>query len=166
MPRPEKGPRPEPNPDPSHNPNSGSEPPTHHPIPRRDRARLFFFLGLLASAILYSAYNLYVLDPYIYANMGRGVRHGYKFGSLLIAWLIGILVFRKIAPSWLTHLWNTLYAASIAILLILALYDAMIHNLPSSFRQPVSTFHEALISPIPYVVIALLNFATRRPPTI
>ena len=135
----------------------------HHAIPSRDKTRLYFFLGLLASAILYSAYNLYVLDPYIYADMGRGIRHGYKFGSLLVAWVIGFLVFRKIAAVWLTQLWNTLYAVSLCLLLILALYDAIIHNLPASFRQPVSTFHEALISPIPYVVIGLLNFATHRP---
>ena len=127
-----------------------------------DRARLYFFLGLLASAILYSAYNLYVLDPYVYASMGRGIRHGYKFGSLLLAWLIGFLVFQKIAPAWLNQLWNILYAAGLAILIILALYDAFIHNLPPSIRQPVSTFHETLISPIPYVVIGLLTRATRR----
>lgn len=156
MPRPEQA-------SPS-NPNPGSDL-THHPIPRRDKVRLYFFLGLLASAVLYSAYNLYVLDPYIYAGMGRGVRHVYKFGSLLLAWMIGFLVFRKIAPAWLTYLWNTLYLLSVGLLVILALYDAVIHNLPPSFRQPVSTFHEALISPIPFVVIGLLNFGMRRRPT-
>ncbi len=155
MPRPEKGSPP--------NPNSHTS--SRHPIPRSDRARLYFFFGLLASAALYSAYNLYVLDPYVYAGMGRGVRHGYKFGSLILAWLIGFLVFRKIAPSWLTHLWNTLYVAGVCLLVIFAIYDAAIRNLPPSFRQPVSTFHEALISPIPYVVIGLLNFATRRSPS-
>ncbi|HTR29480.1 MAG TPA: hypothetical protein VMH27_09425 [Puia sp.] len=127
-----------------------------------DRARLYFFLGLLGSAILYSAYNLYVLDPYVYTSMGRGVRHGYKFGSLLLAWLIGLLVFRQIAPAWLNQLWNILYAAGLALLIVLALYDAFIHILPPSLRQPVSTFHEALISPIPYVVFGLLTRATRR----
>ena len=131
---------------------------------QRDKARLYFFLGLLASAILYSAYNLYVLDPYIYADMGRGVRHVYKFGSLLLAWLIGFLVFRKIAPAWLNQLWNILYVAGLALLVLLAMYDALIHHLPPSLRQPVSTFHEALISPIPYVVIGLLTRATRRAP--
>jgi hypothetical protein len=67
-----------------------------------------------------------------------------------------------IAPAWLNQLWNILYAAGLALLIILALYDAVIHNLSPSLRQPVSTFHEALISPIPYVVIGLLTRATRR----
>jgi hypothetical protein len=136
--------------------------PASHPIPRRDRARLFFFLGLLASAILYSAYNLYILDPYVYEKMGRSTRHIFKFGSLILAWLIGFLVYRSLAPAWLRHLWNILYLASLAILLLLAAWDAAIHGLPPSIRQPISTFHEALISPIPYVVIGLLTRAARR----
>jgi hypothetical protein len=131
----------------------------------RDKTRLLFFFGLLATAILYSGYNLYVLDPYVYESMGRSTRHIYKFGAIIIAWLIGFAAFRKIAPAWLLQLWNILYAAGLLILLLLAGYDALIHPLPPTLRQPISTFHEALISPIPYVVIGLLNFATRRTPT-
>ena len=129
---------------------------------RRDKARIYFFIGLLASAILYSAYNLYILDPYIYATMGRSTRHLYKFGSIIIAWLIGFLVLRKTAPSWLLQLWNILYTAGLTLLLLLAAWDTLIHPLLPTLRQPISTFHEALISPIPYVVIALFNHAIRR----
>lgn len=135
---------------------------THRPISPRDKTRLFFFIGLLATAILYSAYNLYVLDPYIYADMPRTTRHIYKFGAIILSWLIGYLTFRKTAPEWLIQLWNILFATGLTILIILALYDAIIHPLPPGLRQPISTFHEALISPIPFVVLGLLNFATRR----
>ncbi|HET6253220.1 MAG TPA: hypothetical protein VFE32_04075 [Puia sp.] len=131
-------------------------------IPPRDKARLYFFLGLLASAILYSAYNLYILDPYVYAAMGRSTRHIYKFGSIIIAWLIGFLIFRKIAPAWLLQLWNIIYIAGLGLLLLLAGYDSLIYPLPQTLRQPISTFHEALISPIPYVVLALLTIAIHR----
>jgi hypothetical protein len=132
---------------------------------RPDKARLFFFLGLLASAILYSAYNLYILDPYVYESMGRGTRHVYKFGSIILSWLIGFLVYRQFAPAWLVQLWNILFGAGLAILLLLAAWDALIRPLSLGFRQPVSTFHEALIAPIPYVVFGLLIRATRRAPT-
>jgi hypothetical protein len=131
---------------------------------RRDKARLYFFLGLLAAAILYSAYNLYILDPYVYEDMARSTRHFYKFGSIVIAWLIGFSVFRKTAPAWLLQLWNIIYTTGLGILLLLAACDTFIHPLPPTLRQPISTFHEALISPIPYVVIGLLNFAIRRTP--
>jgi hypothetical protein len=132
---------------------------------RRDKVRLYFFLGLLATAILYSAYNLYILDPWVYMDMDRGTRRFYRFGGVIIAWLIGFIVFRKTAPAWFLQLWNILYSASLGLLLFLAGYDAFIHPLPPALRQLISTFNEAVISPIPYVVIGLLNFASRRSPT-
>ena len=94
--------------------------------------------------------------------MGRSTRHLYKFGSILIAWLIGFLCFRKIAPAWLLQLWNIIYTTGPGLLLLLAAYDTFIHPLSPTLRQPVSTFHEALISPIPYVVVGLLNRASFR----
>jgi hypothetical protein len=129
--------------------------------PAKAKARLIFLIGLLVSIILYSAYNLYILDPFVYEKMSRPTRHFFKFGSLILAWAIGFLAFRNLAPSWLRHLWNILYASSGTLLLILAIIDAAIHGLPPAIRQPISTFHEALISPIPYVVIGLLIRATR-----
>lgn len=129
---------------------------------RPDKARLYFFVGLLASAILYSAYNLYILDPYVYASMSRSTRHVYKFGSIILSWLIGFVVYRKFGPPWLVQLWNIVFAAGLVILLLLAAWDTLIHELSPSLRQPVTTFHEALIAPIPYVVFGLLIRATRR----
>jgi hypothetical protein len=103
-----------------------------------------------------------VLDPYVYADMGRSTRHVYKFGALLLTWLIGFLVYRQLAPIWLRHLWNIIYATGLALLLLLATYDAAIHPLSPTFRQAISTFHDALISPIPYVVIGILTWASFR----
>lgn len=128
----------------------------------RDKIRLYFFLGLLGAALLYSAYNLYVLDPDVYLRMGRSTRHVYKFGAVILSWLIGFLVFRKTAPGWLLLVWHLLFAAGLVILVLLAGYDATIHELPPSLRQPVSTFNEFLISPIPYVFVGIVSRGTAR----
>src|ERR1700761_4157210 len=106
--------------------------------------RLYFILGLLASIILYTAYNLYILDPYVYERMGRSTRHIYKFGSIILSWLIGYLAFRKFSPTWVLQLWHFLFAAGLLLLLILAAWDILINPLPPYLKQPVSTFHEAL----------------------
>jgi hypothetical protein len=136
-----------------------------HPLQPADKARLYFFLGLLASAILYSVFILCLLNTLSYETVPRNTRHLYKFGSLILAWFIGFIIYRKLAPAWLLQLWNLSFAASLSLLLALAAYDAFIHTLPLSFRDPINTFHETLISPIPYVVFGLLNFAVRRPPS-
>jgi len=135
------------------------------PLQPADKARLYFFLGLLASAILYSVVFLCLLNTSSYETMPRTTRHFYKFGSLILAWLIGFIIYRKLAPAWLLQLWNLSFAACLGLLLALAAYDAFIHILPLPLRDIISTFHEALISPIPYVVFGLINFATRTPPS-
>jgi|HubBroStandDraft_1064217.scaffolds.fasta_scaffold49886_3 hypothetical protein len=136
---------------------------TRHSLQPPDKARLYFFLGLLASAILYSAFFLFLLNTASYETMPRITRHVYKFGSLILAWLIGFIIYRKIAPAWLLQLWNVTFAIVLTLLLSLAAYDAFIHTLPLSLRDAISTFHQAVISPIPYVVLGLLNFAVNRP---
>ncbi|HLI93542.1 MAG TPA: hypothetical protein VKU83_08025 [Puia sp.] len=130
----------------------------------RDKIRLYFFLGLLATALLYSAYNLFILDPYVYERMSRGTRHIYKFGAVIISWLIGFLVFRKRTAGWLVLIWHLAFGVGLAILILFAGYDAAIRELPPPVRQPVSTFHEFLISPIPYVFIGIVSRAVRRNP--
>jgi hypothetical protein len=130
-----------------------------HSLQPTDRARLYFFLGLLAIAILYSFVVLCLLSTTAYLTVPRNTRHLYKFGALILAWLIGFFIYRKIAPAWLLQLWNISFAASLSFLLVLAAYDAFFHTLPLSFRDIISTFHEVLISPVPYVVFGLLNFA-------
>jgi hypothetical protein len=142
-------------------------PPRDKPRPLRptDKARLYFFLGLLASAIQYSVVTLCLLNTSAYETTPRTTRHLYKFGSLILAWLIGFVVYRKIASAWLLQLWSLSFAVCLGLLLALAAYDAFIHTLPLFLRDIITTFHEALISPIPYVVFGLLNFAVRRPPS-
>jgi hypothetical protein len=135
---------------------------TRPPLQPTDRARLYFFLGLLATAILYSFFVLCLLNTTAYETVPRNTRHLYKFGALILAWLIGFFIYRKIAPAWLLQLWNISFAASLIFLLALAAYDAFFHTLALSFRDIINTFHEALISPVPYVVFGLLNFAVNR----
>lgn len=130
----------------------------------RDKSTLNFFLGLLVVALLYSAYNLYILDPEVYEFMSRGTRHLYKFGGLILTWLTGWLVYRKVRPAWLIQVWDLLYACGLGLLLLLAAYDSFIRELPLALRQPVSTFHEFLISPIAYVVIGILYRALQTGP--
>jgi hypothetical protein len=130
---------------------------------RLHKSRLFYFLGLLAILLVYSAYNLYVLDPDVYATMTRGTRHGYKFGSVVLIYGIGWRVLRKPWPGWINQLWHLLYAGGLALLLLLAACDVLIGALSVPLRSLVSSFHEFLISPIPYVIAGLLSRIVKPP---
>jgi hypothetical protein len=126
---------------------------------RPDNRRLFFFLGLLAMAILYSVYNLYLLDEHFFEITSRKTRHLIKFGSVLVAYVIGFLAFKKYCPAWLMQLWTIIYAAGLLLLVLFGIYDEWISSFSMPFRNLVITLHECLISPIPYVIIGIINFA-------
>jgi hypothetical protein len=130
--------------------------------PRPSKSRWFFVLGLLAIAILYSAYDLYILDPEVFDSMSRSVRHGFKFGTVIIAYGIGVFAFRRFSPDWVMQLWHLLYGVGLGILIVLGLYDAIFSTLSMPLRKVISTFHEFLISPIPYVIVGILNSALKR----
>jgi hypothetical protein len=129
---------------------------------RPPKSRLFFVLGLLAIAIIYSAYNLYILDPVVFDSMSRSVRHVFKFGSVVIVYGIGLFAFRRFSPDWVMQLWHLLYGLGLGILILLGLYDAIFSTLSMPLRKVISTFHECLISPIPYVIVGILNSALKR----
>jgi len=129
------------------------------------KSRWFFVFGLLAIAILYSAYNLYILDPEVFDSMSRGTRHIFKFGSVIIAYGIGLFAFRRFSPDWVMQLWHLLYGVGLGILILLGLYDAIFSTLSMPLRKVISTFHEFLISPIPYVIVGIMNSALKRAAT-
>jgi len=126
------------------------------------KSRWFFGLGLLAIVILYSAYNLYILDPKVFDSMSRSVRHVFKFGSVIIAYGIGLFAFRRFSPDWVMQLWHLLYGLGLGILILLGLYDAIFSTLSMPLRKVISTFHEFLVSPIPYVIVGIINSALKR----
>ena len=120
---------------------------------------MFFFIGLLAIAILYSIYNLYLLDTRFFTITTRMTRHVIKFGSVLVAYGIGLLAFKRFCPSWLMQLWHFLYAAGLLLLILLGVYDGWISQLSMPVRNLVITLHEFLISPVPYVIVGIINSA-------
>ena len=130
---------------------------------RPGRSRLLFIVGLLAIAVLYTAYTFYVLDPDVYKVMPRKTRHLYKFGTVLIVYGIGLLAYRRSAPAWLLQLWHLLYLGGVTLLLLLALYDGLVSQLSLPFRELISNFHEFLICPIPYVIAAIIGRTLKSP---
>jgi hypothetical protein len=124
----------------------------------RDR-RLFFFIGLLAIAILYSIYNLYLLDTRFFTITTRMTRHVIKLGSVLLAYGIGLLAYKRFCPAWLMQLWHILYATGLLLLVLLGVYDGWISQLSMPVRNLVITWHEFLISPVPYVIVGIINSA-------
>jgi len=121
--------------------------------------RLFFFGGLIIITILYSLYNLYLLDEHFFEITSRKTRHMIKFGSVLIVYCIGFFSLKRYSPIWLMQIWNILYAGGLLLLILFGIYDQWIRALSQPFRNLVITCHEFLISPVLYVIMGIINSA-------
>jgi hypothetical protein len=129
--------------------------------PRSGNKRIFFFAGLLVVVILYSFYNLFFLEPWFYNSTSRIMRHVVKFGSILIVYGTGVFVFKRYTPSWPLSIWHLLYAGCTIALVAIGLYDSWL-GVGQGVRSFAVTLHEFLLSPVPYVVVGILNKGSGR----
>lgn len=121
-----------------------------------DSRRWRFVAGLVAIALLYTIYIVYFDNLRYVEATSRGVRHVVRFSTILLTYGIGVLVFARVYPAWLVQLWHIGYLGSLALLLLLGIYDFWTQDLSVSFRDFIITVHELLISPVPYVVAGLV----------
>lgn len=116
-----------------------------------------FIGGLLAIGVVYVSYKLVFLESTFYYEGSRSLRYALKFGSIAVIYTVGFFVFNREAPSWLLSIWHLLYAVGLLFLLLIAAWEGYSHEAGALFRGWAITLHEALISPVPFVVMHILN---------
>jgi hypothetical protein len=120
-------------------------------------------IGLVVITILFSAYNLYLLDEsWFMDRWSRPERHVFKFASVLIVYAMGVMAFSRRRPLWLLPLWHVLYGVLLLVLVLLGLFDTYISTFSPAFRSLGVSLHVFLISPVPYVFIAIVGRAAAR----
>lgn len=131
---------------------------------RSNKRRLRFVIGLLVIVSLYAVYNLYLISPQYLEVTTQKTRHVIRFAAVLVVYATGIFAFAGTSPGWLMQLWHILYAAILLLLILVGIYDSWANGLSRQFRGVTITLNEFLISPVPYVVIGILNHASRSLP--
>jgi len=132
-------------------------------MPPSLKRSIYFSAGLLVIVLVYSLYNIYLLDARFFEVTSRAVRHVIRFASIIIVFGTGLWVFRKWGPpDWLVTIWLIFYGTGLLILVLLGIFDGWIHSFGQSFRDMAVTFHEFLISPAAYVIVGIIGRAARR----
>ena len=106
--------------------------------------------------VVYSLYNVYLVDVKDYYAISRRMRHVYKFLSVVAIYGIGTAGLRKYAAVWAVLIWHTVYAVAIVILLVLGLYTWFIGQLAMGIHNMADTLLQLLISPLFYVAAGIL----------
>lgn len=95
-------------------------------------------------------------------GLSRPERHLIKFASVLIVYAMGVMAFAGRSPAWLLPLWHILYGVLLMLLVLLGLFDTYVSSFSAAWRSLGVSLHVFLISPVPYVFVAIIARAAGR----
>ena len=121
------------------------------------KKRTYFWVGFIIIVVIYSLYNLYLVDVDYYQSIPRKVRHVCKFAAILSIYGIGTFALKKYATAWMMYIWHLLHIIIILILVLIGIYDWSFGEISAQFRNVADTLFEFLISPVIYFAVGILN---------
>src|ERR1700761_4281240 len=119
--------------------------------------RQIYWIGFIVIVIIYSLYNLYLVDVGYYQSIPRKVRHIGKFLSILIIYGTGTLALRRTTTEWMMYIWHLIHIVIIILLLLFGIYDWSLGKLSPQMHNMANTLFEFLISPVIYIGVGILN---------
>ena len=130
---------------------------------RRTINKMFFFWsGLVAIALVYTLYNIFLEDASYYGAVPRKLRHVIRFLTILGVYGIGAFALHKFAVPWMLRIWHLIYFVSIVFLLAIGLYDWS-HGLSTHLvRNFADSLTELLIAPALFVTMGIINARLKK----
>ena len=114
-------------------------------------------VGLGAVIAVYIVYRLILCDPKFLADTSRSLRHFMKFGIVIVVYGLGVFAFFRNSQGWVLSVWHFLYVGMLVLLTLVGVFDAVGGGLPMVARGLTTTVFEFLISPVPLVVLVVVN---------
>jgi hypothetical protein len=121
------------------------------------KKRTYFWVGFVTIVVIYSLYNLYLVDVDYYQSIPRRVRHICKFAAILSIYGIGTFALKKYTAAWMMYIWHLLHIIIITLLLLIGIYDWSFGEISVQFRNVANTLFEFLISPVIYIAAGILS---------
>ncbi len=118
---------------------------------------VYFIAGFIAIVVLYSLYNIYLVDVDYYDQIPRKVRHIARLASILMVYGIGLYTLKKCMEGWVISLWNIIYLVCTTLLILIGVYDWSTGGASNQIRNIANTLHEFLISPVLLIVLYIIH---------
>jgi len=119
--------------------------------------RTYFWAGFAIIVVIYSLYNLYLVDVNYYQSIPRKVRHICKFIVILSIYGTGTFALKKYTAEWMMYIWHILHIIIISLLVLIGIYDWSFGEISVQFRNIANTLFEFLISPVIFIAVGILN---------
>jgi len=123
----------------------------------KNKKRLFLVIGFLAITLIYSLYNIFLIDSAFYWSIPRKIRHLNKLVLILVVYAIGTYALKKYTVHWMMQIWHLIHIVVILSLILIGVYDWYFQTVTLYLRNIANTLLEILISPMLYISIILLN---------
>lgn len=124
--------------------------------------RQIYWIGFIVIVVIYSVYNLYLVDVGYYQDIPRKIRHIGKFVAILTIYATGTFALRKYTADWMMFIWHLVHIVIIVLLLLTGAYDWIFGELSFRMRNVANTLFEFLISPLIYIGVGILSTAFSR----
>ena len=124
---------------------------------RFNKRQLYFILGFASITIVYSLYNIFLVDTGYYEAIPRKIRHINRGAAIFIVYGIGTFALYKYTVEWMMQIWHVLHMAGIAILLIIGVFDWSLGGTSFQWRNIANSVNEFLISPALFAGMGILK---------
>ena len=118
--------------------------------------RTYLIGGFIGIILVYSLYNMYLVDVNYYDQIPRKVRHIARFLSIVMVYGIGLYTLKKAMEGWVINIWNIIYLVFASLLILIGLYDWGTGGASNQIRNIANTLHEFLISPVLFVALYII----------
>jgi hypothetical protein len=121
-----------------------------------------YWIGFIVIVVIYSLYNLYLVDVGYYQDIPRKLRHIGKFTAIVVIYATGTFTLKKYTADWMMYIWHLVHIIIIILLLLIGIYDWSFGEVSVQMRNVANTLFEFLISPVIYIGVGILNTAFNR----
>ena len=132
-------------------------------MPADNKRKILFLAGLVLIIVIYSLYNIFLMTAEYMDATSKWVRHGVRLIIFLVVYGTGVFAFREYCPDWLMYIWHVLYVLGLLLLLLMGILGAFAHGRPGFLLHIGNSLYEFLISPVPFVVMAIINRKAPKP---
>src|SRR5471030_2272372 len=95
---------------------------------------LAYWIGFIIIVIVYSVYNLLLVDINEYHYTLRKEDYIYKLLCILVIYGAGTFGLKKYAADWMMYVWHLVHIVIIILLLLAASYNYFIAQVPTPVR--------------------------------
>src|SRR4051794_19955067 len=120
------------------------------------RHKIIFLIGLILISVIYTFYNVFLVDVYYYRSMPIWIKFGNKAIIILLVYAIGFYVLKRITVLWMLKIWHIVFICATTGLVTIAFFQWKFQIVSEELKNIVHTLMDLLLSPLLYLCLGFI----------